>query len=139
MKPTPIDWSKVFELRCEAKRGQRLTPEQQAYVEAAHAADPARYAEMSPEVFEATRPVGSERRPPVPALPEIKLTPVASSNVEGIGYDEATKIARVRFKNGATYRYTGVSKELHESIMAAPSVGKAITQLRAFPCTKEPT
>ena len=139
MKPTTIDWSKVFELRCEAKRGQRLTSEQQAYVEAAHAADPARYAAMSDEVFEATRPVGSERRPPVPALPEITLTPVVSSNVEALGYDEATKTARVRFKGGQTYRYTDVPKDLYEAVAGSQSVGKAAQRLRAFPTTKEPT
>jgi hypothetical protein len=71
-------------------------------------------------------------------LPEIALVPVTSSNVAAVGYDEATKTARVRFHNGAVYRYADVPKELHESIMAAPSVGKAVVALRKFPTTREP-
>lgn len=71
-------------------------------------------------------------------LPEIPLIRVQSSNVDAVGYDETTQTARVRFKGGQTYRYAGVSKELHESIMKAPSVGKAVAALRKFPTTKEP-
>lgn len=58
-KREDIDWSKVFELRCRTKSGQRLTPEEQQLVEAAHAADPKRYAALTADVFEATKPFGS--------------------------------------------------------------------------------
>ncbi len=69
--------------------------------------------------------------------PEIPMTLVESSNVEAIGYDATAKIARVRFKGGATYRYEGVEPELFEIVRSAPSIGKAIGQLKKFPTTKE--
>lgn len=72
-----------------------------------------------------------------PARNEIALTPVKSSNVEAMGYDEATKTARVRFKGGQTYRYTDVPKDLFEAVVGSQSVGKAAQRLRAFPCTRE--
>lgn len=71
-------------------------------------------------------------------LPDIPLTPVRSSNVQAIGYDEATQVARVKFKGGATYRYAGVSKELFESIKKSDSIGSAVSRLRIHQTTREP-
>lgn len=71
-------------------------------------------------------------------LPPIPLTPVQSSNVVAIGYDPASRTARVRFRNGATYRYADVPPELHESIMKADSVGAAVRQLRSYNTIQEP-
>jgi hypothetical protein len=75
---------------------------------------------------------------PTPPLPDIPLVPVSSSNVLAIGYDPETQTARVQFKGGATYRYTGVSPQLHESIMKSGSIGQAVSRLRALPTTREP-
>lgn len=73
-----------------------------------------------------------------PAPAEIPLTPVKSSNVEAMGYDEATRTARIRFKGGQTYRYANVPKELYESVVASPSVGSAVHKsFKPLPCTKE--
>lgn len=73
-----------------------------------------------------------------PPLPNIPLVPVSSSNVLAIGYDPDTQTARVKFKAGGTYRYTGVSKELHESIVKSSSIGQAVSRLRRLPTTREP-
>lgn len=70
-------------------------------------------------------------------LPDIPLVPVVSSNVAAIGYDPETQTARIRFKDGQTYRYAGVPQELHETVMGSESIGKAIRQLRTYPSTKE--
>lgn len=64
------------------------------------------------------------------------MTPVQSTNVRAIGYDAANRMAFVQFQGGGTYRYEGVAKELFETIAGAPSVGKAVQQLRALPTTK---
>lgn len=56
------EWSELFELRCRAKRGERLSPEEQARCAAAYAADPARYKTMGDEVFVVTAPFGSNVR-----------------------------------------------------------------------------
>jgi hypothetical protein len=58
-KREDIDWSKVFELRCMSKRGQRLTEDEQRLVDAAFKADRRRYAALERPVFEATKPFGS--------------------------------------------------------------------------------
>ena len=52
-----IDWERVFDLRCKAKRGQGLTETEQALCGAAHKSDPARYSGMNAAIFEATHPL----------------------------------------------------------------------------------
>lgn len=54
------EWRKVFELRCKSKRGHGLSENEQALVERAYRADPARYAAMNGEVFQATLPFGAD-------------------------------------------------------------------------------
>jgi hypothetical protein len=55
-----------------------------------------------------------------------------SSNVDKIGYDEATGELRVLFKNGATYHALGVPPEDHEKFIASDSKGKYFGKLRAL-------
>lgn len=59
----------------------------------------------------------------------MKLEPVTSSQVEAIGYDPATQVMRVKFKNaGAEYDYAGVTPELHAATLKAESIGKFLGQ-----------
>lgn len=51
-------------------------------------------------------------------------TPVTSSNLASVGYDEPSKTLEVTFKNGSTYAYSGVPKSEHDALMAASSHGK---------------
>jgi hypothetical protein len=53
----------------------------------------------------------------------IEITPVKSSNVAGVGYDEDTNELHVVFKGGGYYIYTGPSKSIHSEMMAADSIG----------------
>jgi hypothetical protein len=55
----PIDWNKVFELRCRSKRGERLWPEEHNLIEKAYKANPKKYGAMEKAVFEATKPFGA--------------------------------------------------------------------------------
>lgn len=54
-------------------------------------------------------------------IPE--MTPVSSSNVAEIGYDEATQEVYVRFLNGSLYVYKGVPSLEYQGLLNAPSVG----------------
>lgn len=58
----------------------------------------------------------------------MKMTKVASSNINAIGYSEALKQLHVEFKNGKTFAYTDVSKEEFSALTAAPSTGKHFIQ-----------
>jgi hypothetical protein len=51
-------------------------------------------------------------------------TPVKSSHVKSVAHDPENDILEVAFHDGSIYRYHGVSKEKHEALMRASSVGK---------------
>jgi hypothetical protein len=54
----------------------------------------------------------------------MQLTPVQSSNLDAVGYDNLQHILFVRFKGKATvYAYQGVPPETHALMMSADSVG----------------
>lgn len=53
----------------------------------------------------------------------IKMTPVKSSNVTHVGYDEGSKTLAVKFNSGL-YHYHGVEPHVHEGALGADSVGK---------------
>jgi len=57
-----------------------------------------------------------------PQHPEIPLTPVASSQIEAIGYQYST--LAIRFKGGGIYHYAGVSAETYAEFVKAESKGK---------------
>lgn len=56
-------------------------------------------------------------------------TPVKSSNVRSVGYDEATRQLHVEFSAkdarmpGRVYEYAGVSPDEHRALMSAQSIG----------------
>lgn len=59
---------------------------------------------------------------------DIKLTPVKSSTIAGIGYDAKGQVMAVQFKSGSTYHYSGVSAAAHQSLLGAKSIGKHFGQ-----------
>lgn len=56
------------------------------------------------------------------------MTPVKSSNVAAVGYDQSTLTLTVQFKDGATYSYHDFPPEAHSALMAAESVGKHLAK-----------
>ena len=48
---------------------------------------------------------------------------VKSSTIHTIGFDAKAKILEVTFNSGATYQYTGVSKEVADAFLNAESKG----------------
>ena len=53
----------------------------------------------------------------------VVMTPINSSNVESLGYDEQNQIVHVRFLNGTLYIYKDVPKYEFEGLLNAASVG----------------
>lgn len=49
---------------------------------------------------------------------------ISSTNVNSIGYDEASETLEVEFKSGAIYQYFNVGAVLFEALMTAPSKGQ---------------
>lgn len=62
--------------------------------------------------------------PDAPKLPDIPLTSVQSSMLDGHGYDAATRTLALRFSAGKTYHYQDVPPEVAAGLAAAESVGK---------------
>lgn len=52
------------------------------------------------------------------------MTPLASSNLSGFEYDEASQILSIRFKSGRTYRYSGVPADVANGLGTADSPGQ---------------
>ena len=55
------------------------------------------------------------------SLPE--MTPVSSSNIDSIGYDEQNQEVYVRFLNNSLYVYKGVPEHEFRNLLKAPSHG----------------
>lgn len=58
-KLSEAEWQRVFEIRCKGKRGERLSQDEERLAKRAFMEDQKRYAELSPAVFEATKPAGA--------------------------------------------------------------------------------
>lgn len=58
----------------------------------------------------------------------MERTPVSSSNLASIGYDETSATLEVEFQNGGLYQYQGVPKDVHEGLMNAGSKGTYFDQ-----------
>jgi hypothetical protein len=54
-------------------------------------------------------------------MPE--MTPVSSSNIAAVGYDEQAGELTVEFHSGQTYVYDGISPETYRALLQAPSIG----------------
>lgn len=59
-KLTEAQWRTVFDLRCRAKRGEYIRPEDQKLLEMAYHDDADRYRGLDGEVFDATKPFGAK-------------------------------------------------------------------------------
>lgn len=57
----------------------------------------------------------------------MELTRVESSNIEAIGYDEARRTLRIKFKSGQSFDYLGVPIGIYREMMGAESKGKYLT------------
>lgn len=51
-------------------------------------------------------------------------SPVASSNIAAIGYDEPSETLEIEFTSGAIYQYYNIGRATYEALMAAPSKGQ---------------
>ena len=49
--------------------------------------------------------------------------PVASSNLESVGYDSETETLEVEFSSGSIYQYYNVPDNMYEQLMQADSKG----------------
>lgn len=73
--------------------------------------------------------------------PQIALEPVDSSQVDAIGYDDATQTLAVQLKRDARaiYHYPDVTRETFEAFKAAPSIGVFFGQhIKNLPFEKFP-
>ncbi|MGM9478230.1 KTSC domain-containing protein [Pedobacter sp. GSP4] len=57
-----------------------------------------------------------------------EMTPVTSSNIDSIGYDEPNQIVYVRFLNGSLYIYKGVPQHEFQNLLEAPSHGSYLNR-----------
>jgi len=53
----------------------------------------------------------------------VEMIPVSSSNVQAIGYNEASQVLYVRFSSNTLYSYQGVPIAEFYGLQNAPSVG----------------
>ena len=56
-------------------------------------------------------------------------TPVSSTELASVGYDEATSVLEVEFQKGGIYQYFGVPVEVYEQLIAASSKGSYFNQV----------
>ena len=60
-------------------------------------------------------------------MKNIIFTPVESSNIISVGYDETTSSMYVNYPSG-TYKYDGVDKSVYESLLTSPSKGRFMNE-----------
>lgn len=56
------------------------------------------------------------------------MTPVSSSNIDSIGYDDQNQEVYVRFLNNSLYVYKGVPVNEYQSLLEAPSQGSYLNR-----------
>lgn len=68
----------------------------------------------------------------------MEFTAVASSNINGIAYKEASQELFVEFKGGSRYRYDGVDQDTYDDFMSSPSKGSFFAEniKDAYPTTR---
>ncbi|MCW2484832.1 KTSC domain-containing protein [Candidatus Symbiopectobacterium sp. NZEC127] len=50
--------------------------------------------------------------------------PVASSNLQSVGYDAVIHTLEIAFRSGGIYHYLGVPDIVYQTLMSAPSKGR---------------
>ena len=58
----------------------------------------------------------------------MERTPVDSSNIASIGYDEDTNTLEIEFHNGGVYQYFDVPFQVYDDLMEAASKGQYLAQ-----------
>ena len=58
----------------------------------------------------------------------MERTPVDSSNISSIGYDEGSNTLEIEFHSGGIYQYFDVPIGIHQGIMGAGSKGQYFAQ-----------
>lgn len=84
---------------------------------------------------------------PTAAAPRlVELVPVASTNIQAIGYDAETRALLVQFSGGPLWTYADVPPEAWEAFRTAPSIGRHFAReirprfsgMRIMPPTEAP-
>jgi hypothetical protein len=57
-------------------------------------------------------------------LDDPEPTPVDSSLLESVGYDERAQTLEIAFDSGAVYHYLNVPEKVKDALLAAPSKGR---------------
>jgi hypothetical protein len=58
----------------------------------------------------------------------MKTTPVESSTLATVGYDEGSQLLQLEFRSRAVYRYFAVPTAVHEALLKATSKGSYFNQ-----------
>ena len=58
----------------------------------------------------------------------MQRTPVDSSNIASVGYDEDRQVLEIEFQGGEIYQYSDVPKSMYERLMSAGSKGQYFRQ-----------
>jgi len=68
-----------------------------------------------------------------------ELTPVTSSLIKAVGYNEEREELHVQFRKGGTYTYQGVTRPVYDALMEAPSIGHffLMNVKKQYECIKE--
>jgi KTSC domain len=53
----------------------------------------------------------------------IRITPVESTTLFTVGYDYAAQLLRLQFHSRAVYYYSGVTADIYQTLLTAPSKG----------------
>jgi len=56
-------------------------------------------------------------------FPHMNRTPVSSSNLSSVGYDQDDETLEIEFNSGGVYQYYDVPPRIHEGLMNASSHG----------------
>jgi hypothetical protein len=54
----------------------------------------------------------------------MEMTPVSSSNLAAVGYDNESATLRIQFLHGGIYDYQGVPADIYEGLINAGSKGQ---------------
>lgn len=53
----------------------------------------------------------------------MEMTPVSSSNIAAVGYDEGSQTLQIQFINGTSYQYFDVPEQIFIELRDAGSIG----------------
>ena len=54
----------------------------------------------------------------------MRLTPVVSTTLATVGYDETRQVLQLQFRSRAIYQYRDVPPAVHQALLGAPSKGR---------------